>query len=72
MKRVTKKKTKECCGEEINCGKSYKEYLKEYKRKTRGDRRKIMKQARDTIKKIRASENYSGNLKTKDFDFDFF
>jgi vacuolar-type H+-ATPase subunit H len=49
-----------------------KDYLKEYKKKTRGDRRKIMKQARDTIKRIRSSKEYVSNTHIKYYDFDFF
>jgi vacuolar-type H+-ATPase subunit H len=58
--------------EKVNRGKNYKDYLKEYKKKTRGDRRKIMKQARDTIKRIRSSKEYVSNTHIKDYDFDFF
>lgn len=59
--------------EKINHGKnSYKEYLKEYKRKTRSARTKIMRDARKTIKKLRTSKEYVSNSCIKDYDFDFF
>jgi hypothetical protein len=59
-------------GEKINHGKnSYKEYLKEYKRRTRADRVKIMREARETIKRIRSSKEYN-TATIKDYDFDFF
>ncbi|MFA5695864.1 MAG: hypothetical protein WC917_00160 [Bacilli bacterium] len=59
-------------GEKINHGKnSYKEYLKEYKRKTRGERTKLMREARETIKKLRSSKEYNTVI-VKDYDFDFF
>jgi len=73
MKNRTKAmKNKDNCGDSINSGRNYKEYLKEYNRKTRGDAKKRMKQAKDTIKRIRESEGYIEGLKSKDFDFDFF
>ena len=60
-------------GQKINHGKnSYKEYLKEYKRKTKGERTKLMREARATIKKIRSSKEYVSNANIKDYDFDFF
>lgn len=58
--------------EKVNRGKNYKDYLKEYNKKTRGVRREIMKQAKNTIKRIRASKEYESNLHIKDYDYDFF